>query len=196
MRFGDEGVRLSPALVEALCRAHWPGNVRQVENAVARMVALRSASEIGVDAFGGDPDLPPSPEPCIELESAGPLSEQLEALERRIIARVMDAVAGNQSEAARRLGLNRGSLIGRLKKYGLAKPCVRFVAARSGSDTPTGALSALAIAEAAPWSDFSPLSEPTPAVDRPPDAPERSDSVCYLEGYVSSPDHHSIVVDC
>ena len=149
MRFGDEGVRLSPALVEALCRAHWPGNVRQLENAVARMVALRSASEIGVDAFGGDPDFVASTEPCIELESPGTLSEQLEALERRIIARVMDAVAGNQSEAARRLGLNRGSLIGRLKKYGLAKPCVRFVAARSGSDMPTGSISSLATAKAA-----------------------------------------------
>jgi len=34
----------------------------------------------------------------------------------------MDAVAGNQSEAARRLGLNRGALIVRLKKYGLARP--------------------------------------------------------------------------
>src|SRR5207244_13524539 len=69
MRFGDEEVRLSPALVQALYRAHWPGNVRQLENAVARMVALRSASEIGVDAFGGDPDFVASTEPCIELES-------------------------------------------------------------------------------------------------------------------------------
>jgi len=149
MRFGDEEVRLSPALVQALYRAHWPGNVRQLENAVARMVALRSASEIGVDAFGGDPDFVASTEPCIELESPGTLYEQLEALERRIIARVMDAVAGNQSEAARRLGLNRGSLIGRLKKYGLAKPRVGFVAARSCSDMSIGSISSIAIAKAA-----------------------------------------------
>jgi len=52
-----------------------------------------------------------SAEPCIDPEPAGTLSEQLEALERRIISRVMEAAAGNQSEAARRLGLNRGSLI-------------------------------------------------------------------------------------
>jgi len=117
-RFGDE-VRLSPALVEELCRAQWPGNVRQLENAVARMVALCITAEIGVEAFASAPDFVASEEPCADPEPAGTLSEQLEALERKIISRVMEAAAGNQSEAARRLGLNRGSLIGRLKKYGL-----------------------------------------------------------------------------
>jgi two-component system response regulator AtoC len=47
------------------------------------------------------------------------LREQLDAVERSLIRRTMAAVGGNQSEAARRLGVNRGSLIERLKKYGL-----------------------------------------------------------------------------
>src|SRR3989475_651468 len=47
-----------------------------------------------------------------------PLREQLDAVERSLIRRTMTAVGGNQSEAARRLGLSRGSLIERLKKYG------------------------------------------------------------------------------
>src|SRR2546426_6147972 len=51
-RFGMEDVRLSPALVEALRRANWPGNVRQLENTVARLVALQGGSgEIGAEAF-------------------------------------------------------------------------------------------------------------------------------------------------
>jgi transcriptional regulator with GAF, ATPase, and Fis domain len=116
--FGDGEVRLSSALVDALSQARWPGNVRQLENAIARMVALRSGAEIGVESFAGAPDFD-APADGIGAGSASSLSEQLEALERRIIARVMQSVDGNQSEAARRLGLNRGSLIGRLKKYGL-----------------------------------------------------------------------------
>jgi two-component system response regulator AtoC len=48
-----------------------------------------------------------------------PLREQIEALERRVIAWTLTAVSGNQSEAARRLGLNRGTLIERVRKYGL-----------------------------------------------------------------------------
>ena len=115
--FGNEGVRLSRALVEALCRFSWPGNVRQLENAVARMVALGSASEIGVEAFTDAP-APAATERRMEPDSERTLPEQIEALERSVIARTMDVVAGNQSEAARRLGLSRGTLIERLRRYG------------------------------------------------------------------------------
>ncbi|HYG67787.1 MAG TPA: sigma-54 dependent transcriptional regulator, partial [Anaeromyxobacteraceae bacterium] len=50
-RFGVEDVRLSRELVDALARAEWPGNVRQLENAVARLVALAPAGELGVSAW-------------------------------------------------------------------------------------------------------------------------------------------------
>jgi two-component system response regulator AtoC len=142
-RFGNEGVRLSRALVEALCNAHWPGNVRQLENAVARMVALGSASEIGVEAFADPPTLAAA-EPCMEPHSERTLPEQIEALERSVIARTMDAVAGNRSKAAHRLGMHRGTLIERLKKYGLASRALGLRAAggscssvSSGSTSPT-----------------------------------------------------------
>src|SRR5207248_3569568 len=69
-RFGDEQVRLSPALVEELCRAQWPGNVRQLENAVARMVALCSAADISVEAFASAPNFVAPAEPCIDPEPA------------------------------------------------------------------------------------------------------------------------------
>ncbi len=119
-RFGMQGVRLAPALVDALQRADWPGNVRQLENTVARMVALGSSSELSVHAFATAPAS--AVEPGAELPPDGSLTlrEQLESMERGIIARTLAAVSGNQSEAARRLGLSRGSLIDRLKKYGLA----------------------------------------------------------------------------
>jgi len=119
-RFGMGTVRLAPDLVEALQRADWPGNVRQLENAIARMVALGGGGEIGLAAFNGA--TPPAAEPGAEPPPDGTLSlrEQVEALERSVIARTLASVAGNQSEAARRLGLSRGSLIDRLKKYGFA----------------------------------------------------------------------------
>ena len=114
------GVRLAPDLIEALQRADWPGNVRQLENAVARMVALSGGGEIAVAAFPGAAAI--AAEPGAEPPPDGTLSlrEQVEALERNVIARTLASVAGNQSEAARRLGLSRGSLIDRLKKYGFA----------------------------------------------------------------------------
>ena len=119
-RFGMQDVRLLPELLESLQRLDWPGNVRQLENAVARVVALSTGGAIGLEAFAAasaasatDADGEAPPDGTLSLR------EQLDAVERSLIRRTMAASSGNQSEAARRLGLNRGSLIERLKKYGL-----------------------------------------------------------------------------
>lgn len=123
-RFGMEGVRLSPELVELLCGAEWPGNVRQLENAIARMVALSSTGDLGAEAFttppprgAGDDDVEEGPS---GVGDGATLREQLDALERNLIVKTLAATGGNQSEAARRLGVGRTSFIDRLKKYGLA----------------------------------------------------------------------------
>jgi two-component system response regulator AtoC len=116
-RFGIEGVRLSPELIEALRGADWPGNVRQLENAVARMVAMSRGGEIGADSFSSaaaGPAAEPAPQGGLTLK------EQLDAFERSLIAQALSAASGNQSEAARRLGMSRSALIDRLKKYGLS----------------------------------------------------------------------------
>ena len=118
-RFGMQDVRFQPELLDSLQRLEWPGNVRQLENAVARIVALSTGGEIGLEAFAAA-SAAPAADADAEAPPEGTLSlrEQLDAVERSLIRRTMTAVGGNQSEAARRLGLSRGSLIERLKKYG------------------------------------------------------------------------------
>ncbi|WP_242393761.1 sigma-54-dependent transcriptional regulator [Anaeromyxobacter oryzisoli] len=137
-RFGVPDVRLSPALVARLVAADWPGNVRQLENTVARLVALSSGGEIGPEALEPAPGASAAPSAAAaptggaeaDADAEGPatrepgrpltLREQLEAVERSIVARAMTDARGNQSEAARRLGVSRGTLIDRLKRFGLA----------------------------------------------------------------------------
>ena len=134
-KFGTGALTLEPALVDALAAAPWPGNVRQLENTIARLTALangpvltladyREQSGLAVAvadpaatttaiAVDGEPEPPPSPD-------LGPsLREQVEAFERGLIARTLAAVGGNQSEAARRLGTSRVTLLDKVKKYGL-----------------------------------------------------------------------------
>jgi len=124
-RFGMQGVRLSAGLIAALQAAKWPGNVRQLENTVARLVALHGGSgEIATQAFAGEASGSADRPPEVAADGTGDLREQLEELERAIIARTFAAVSGNQSESARRLGISRTSLIDRLKKYGLLDPAV------------------------------------------------------------------------
>ena len=123
-RFGVDEVRLAPALVQRLAAADWPGNVRQLENAVARMVALGGSGEIGPEAFTGgaaEPPARPRGDAAVPPGDDGQtLREQLDALERNVIARTMTAVGGNQSEAARRLGISRNTLTERLRRYEIA----------------------------------------------------------------------------
>jgi DNA-binding NtrC family response regulator len=122
-RFEVGGVRFSPELVEKLAAADWPGNVRQLESAVARIVALSGdEAVIGPEAF--DPSAAAAPAPAAAAAAApgaeaATLFEQLEAVERSIVAQMLTATAGNQSEAARRLRISRTALIDRMKKYGL-----------------------------------------------------------------------------
>ena len=131
-RFGLGTVALEPALVDALVRTDWPGNVRQLENTIARLAALSSGGVIGLADFraaegGGAPaaagdDVADDPAEPIDPPPAqgGPsLKEQVEAFERGLVARALATTGGNQSEAARRLGVSRVTLIDKMKKYGL-----------------------------------------------------------------------------
>jgi two-component system, NtrC family, response regulator AtoC len=125
-RFGSEEVRLTPAIVERLVVADWPGNVRQLENVIARMVALSGGGELGPESLGESASAPSPPRPAdgdptaADLDGSHTLREQLDALERTVIARTMTAVRGNQSEAARRLGISRNTLTERLRRYEIA----------------------------------------------------------------------------
>jgi two-component system response regulator AtoC len=122
-RFHMDDVRLSPALVEKLARAAWPGNVRQLENCVARLVALSGGADIGAEAF----DDPPATDDAREAAPAGAradsslsLKEQVDAFERGLVSRTLADTCGNQSEAARRLRMSRSALIDRIRKFGLS----------------------------------------------------------------------------
>ena len=118
-RFGVEGARLSPALLETLRMADWPGNVRQLENTVARLVALSTGGEIGPQLLSTMPPAPPVGAQTDRPKEEMALWERLDAFEREQIEQALATSGGNQSEAARRLRISRSSFIDRLKKYGL-----------------------------------------------------------------------------
>ncbi len=117
-RFGKPDVRLSPSLIEVLCEEEWPGNVRELENTVARAVALANGGEIDVEVLSS-----PQAKPVSDGGAFGralSLRQRLALIERRMIVRTLAAVQGNRTQAAKRLGMSRTTLIDRLNKYGLA----------------------------------------------------------------------------
>ena len=127
-KFGLGALTVEPALIDVLVAAPWPGNIRQLENTIARLAALATSTTLTVADLaghgGGDPEraAPPADDDRDpgDADDDGPsLREQVEAFERGVIVRALAAAAGNQSEAARRLGTSRVTLIDKLKKYGL-----------------------------------------------------------------------------
>jgi DNA-binding NtrC family response regulator len=111
-RFGLEGVTLEPALLAELSRRDYPGNVRELENLVTRAVALSEGGALGVAALEDAPL-------ATTRVATGSFREQVEGLERGLLGQALTAAGGNQSEAARSLGLSRATFLDKLKRYGL-----------------------------------------------------------------------------
>ena len=119
-RFGIEGVTLMPELQSTLGARDYPGNVRELENIVTRLVALSDGGPLGTAALDEpsstvSPATAPGPGPADE----GSFRERVERLERSLLSEALSASAGNQSAAARQLGLSRVTFLDKLKRYGL-----------------------------------------------------------------------------
>jgi two-component system response regulator HydG len=113
----------TPQAMDCLIKYAWPGNVRELMNAVERAVVLSR------EDFLAEADFPvirstetangvsqPQTQP---LNLAGDIS--LEEIEKATILKTLEAVGGNKSETARRLGITRKTLHKKLKAYGVMK---------------------------------------------------------------------------
>jgi DNA-binding NtrC family response regulator len=143
----EEGKRIAGCSSETLallCAFDWPGNVRQLENAVYRAIVLADApflqphdfpaisgraAPLAADegetdhaitpAAAVDIDLPPLPESPIRiLDERGHL-RTLEEIERDLIQHAIEVYAGHMSEIARRLGIGRSTLYRKVREQGL-----------------------------------------------------------------------------
>jgi len=111
----------APEAMEAMIRYAWPGNVRELMNCVERCVVLARSQYITLE------DLPFAPgdeglgEDHSGLVSHLPMKDiPLVEVEREAVLQTLDSAGGNRSEAARRLGITRKTLLKKLKQYGRA----------------------------------------------------------------------------
>ncbi|HEU0034985.1 MAG TPA: sigma 54-interacting transcriptional regulator [Kofleriaceae bacterium] len=111
---------LSPAAATALRGYAWPGNVRELRNAIERAAVVRSGRRIELD------DLPdPVREHAadrgglVESGTIDSMRDRFAELERVAIVGALEACGGNQTEAAKHLGISRRTLIYRMEKHGL-----------------------------------------------------------------------------
>jgi two-component system response regulator AtoC len=140
-------VRLTPRAERALERYTWPGNVRELKNVIDRAVVLCQKGELDLeqlvmaepDAFEGadvseaskpppprgplDTAIPPRPSGTTMAGAGkGDLKDELRSIEKQRILDALARTAGNQSQAARMLGMSRYTLMSRIEEYGLVRP--------------------------------------------------------------------------
>jgi len=119
--FRKPAAKLSPACESLLIGYEWPGNVRELRNVVERAMILAESGELQCS------DLPPEiagrasgttrEAPRFQLPPGGVV---LEEVEREFVRQALDLTRGNQTRAARLLGLTRDELRYRAKKFDLA----------------------------------------------------------------------------
>jgi two-component system response regulator HydG len=109
---------LSSAAAEKLVAYAWPGNVRELRNCIERAVALTEREELIVEDL---PEAIRSYRASHVLVASDDPSElvPMEEVERRYVLRVLEAVRGNKSLAARILGFDRKTLYRKLERYGV-----------------------------------------------------------------------------
>jgi Nif-specific regulatory protein len=115
-----EPKQFTQAAIARLSRYSWPGNSRQLENEVKRLVASVRGKMINDDDIVLQAESPAvESKASVKAEPRKTLFDAVEALERRMIEEALRDTAGNKQKAAQRLGLSRQGLLKKLKKLAL-----------------------------------------------------------------------------
>ncbi len=123
LQMGKAEVGLSRDARDALLAHPWPGNIRELQNAIERAMILSeggllTAAQFGILSRREHPTpLPHTPAPAAAPES--PSSQSLPEWEKHLVLDVLNKTRGNKSEAAKILRITRSQLYTRLKRFGL-----------------------------------------------------------------------------
>jgi DNA-binding NtrC family response regulator len=112
---------ITPEAAEHLRRYAWPGNVRELRNVFERVCIRYNAAELKTDHLPPEIVAPPPRTACINVpENLYDLESAIDDVTSQLIRRAMTKTAGNTAQAARLLGIPRGTLRYKLKKHNLA----------------------------------------------------------------------------
>jgi DNA-binding NtrC family response regulator len=115
-------IQISQGAMRVLMAYQWPGNVRQLENAIERAVTLGSGRK-EIDVADLPPEIQDAPQPMstpfVEFPEDGlDLPAYLTSIERDLIQRSLERTGGNRNKAAELLRIKRTTLVEKLKRLG------------------------------------------------------------------------------
>jgi DNA-binding NtrC family response regulator len=152
---GKAPPQLGPGVLELMLHYTWPGNIRELRNAIERAVLLAgtgpilrehfpvekmtatvstplsrtpvpggpgSVEVINLAAVGKETLVPPNGDTAEALSLGERLRAQVKEVERQHIVDALNRCGGNQTRAAKELGISRRTLISRLEEYNIPRP--------------------------------------------------------------------------
>ena len=118
-RHGTKRPEIGAATFEALRRRRWPGNVRELRNAMEHALVLAEDGKVGPEHLPIDVDAEAAASPATGVETAPPYREQVSSAERLAVENALRDSGGNQSAAARALGISRRTLLYKMERFGI-----------------------------------------------------------------------------
>jgi serine/threonine-protein kinase PknK len=112
-------ISMTRAAMDRLTAYDWPGNVRQLENEIRRTIVLSDGT---IDVPHLSPEISASPRKDMGLN----VREHVNTLEAELVRQAMQSAGGNQTRAAKLLGLSRFGLQKMMKRLGLPSSTLRF----------------------------------------------------------------------
>ena len=100
----------TPEALELVKSYDWPGNIRELKNAIERAVVVAKGNQITPDEL-----------PIPRGAKAIPESQSLESMEKAHIKNILEQMGWNISKAAEVLKIDRVTLYNKIEKYGLRK---------------------------------------------------------------------------
>ncbi|RKY88964.1 Fis family transcriptional regulator [candidate division KSB1 bacterium] len=107
---------VSSQALECLMSYHWPGNIRELENAIEQAFVRCRGDEINVEHLPATVQAGTIATEVVKVVTTG---RPFEEAEKQVLLQVLREVGGSRTEAARRLGLSKATLWRKMKKFGL-----------------------------------------------------------------------------
>jgi DNA-binding NtrC family response regulator len=108
-KIGKPVYEIDPEAVRTLQTYHFPGNVRELENMIERAMILTRTDMITAKDLGLQPP----------VNHAPPKRGTLEEIQKQAIIEALQRWEGNKTRAAEELGINRRTILNKLKEYGM-----------------------------------------------------------------------------
>jgi two-component system response regulator HydG len=124
-RAGERLLKVSTAALAKLAAYHWPGNIRELENVLARAAILASGEEIlpediPLSASREGAVSAPAPEIATEGRTLRDIvDDATRAVERAALRDALDKSGGSPTRAAKLLGISRASIYNKMKEHGI-----------------------------------------------------------------------------